>query len=80
MSTLPSIEVKQAMEIEETSNGPKHQFLVKKCCTCLDCRHICICKNGNPPLSKDEWETGHIKCRNYQCFINGHTNCTSKNA
>ena len=48
------------------------------CCRCLDCRHVCICANTVPSLSKLEVETRYT-CRNYECFKKQHSICKQKN-
>ena len=47
------------------------------CCRCLDCRHVCICANVVPSLSKSEEETRYT-CRSYECFQKQHLFCKQK--
>ena len=48
------------------------------CCRCLDCRHVCICANIVPSLSKSEEET-RFTCRSYECFQKQHLLCKQTN-
>ena len=48
------------------------------CCRCLDCRHICICANIVPSLTKLEKEAIYT-CRSYECFQKQHSLCKQKN-
>ena len=52
---------------EESCNG--------RGCLCLDCKHICICSNNMPSLSKSEENIGGTLCRSYECFKNQYATC-----
>lgn len=81
---MSNIEQK-SFEIKTVTQKPKHlpptesECRQNKCCRCLDCRHVCICANILPSLSKVEQETLY-SCRSYECFLkHNHSICKEKN-
>lgn len=74
---MSNIEHKPLLEQDQSKDVPKskEKSCNSKSFVCLYCKHICICGNKKPTLSKSEENLGGNTCRSYECLKNQYATC-----